>query len=207
MNLMKRLNRIAWLFYITLFVSCNSGSTKADKNAVSDSINDRTKTELIISKDSTLPESKPTHQEIYSEEWKRDETMAKLKFDPSTKIKNFNYKLNDNGYEVRIELYYINDRIVTVEKRIFDKDNDQLTLTAFDFVKDNECNSMTQWKKEDRMSYIYSMYGDSLIKYDVNGNKMSLNSLQKQKFIQSAKATLDSTMQHFQEFKYTFNWK
>ena len=89
---------------MVLFVSCNSGSKKANNNIASDPIDENTKTELINSKDSIVPESKPTHQEIYSEEWKRDEIKAKLKYDISTKKKNFNFKLNDNEDEVRIEL-------------------------------------------------------------------------------------------------------
>jgi len=192
---------------MVLFVSCNSGSKKANNNIASDPIDENTKTELINSKDSIVPESKPTHQEIYSEEWKRDEIKAKLKYDISTKKKNFNFKLNDNEDEVRIELYHVKDRIVTIEERIFDKDNDQLKLDVFDFTEDNDCTSSTHWNKKEQMSYIYSMYRDSLIKYDVNCKQIELDASQKQQIIQSTKASLDSIMQHFPEFKYSFNWK
>lgn len=160
-----------------------------------------------ISKDSTVSEGKPTHQDLYSSEWKRNEIKAKLKFDPSTKKDTFNFKLENNKGDVQIELYHVNDRIITVEKRIFARGNDQLRLEVFDFTVDNACISMTRWKKEDRMSYIYSLYGDSLIKYDVNCYLMELNSPQRQKLIQSAKASLDSTMHHFPKFKYSFKWR
>lgn len=204
---MKKANQIIWLIYMVLFVSCNSGLKKANNNISSDPIDENTKTELINSKDSIVPESEPTNQEIYSEEWKRDEIKAKLKYDPSTKKKNFNFKLNDNEGEVRIELYHVKDRIVTVEERIFDKDNDQLKLDVFDFTEDNDCISSTHWNKKEQMSYIYSMYWDSLIKYDVNCNQFELDVSRKQQIIESAKASLDSIMLHFPEFKYSFNWK
>ena len=165
------------------------------------------KTEQIISKDSTVPEGKPTYQDLYSREWKRTEIIGKLKFGPSTKKDTFNFKLGNNEGDVKIELYHINDRIIRVEKRIFDKNNDNLRLVVFDFSNDNVCISKTEWRKEDQMSYVYSLYGDSLIKYDGNCNLMELNSSQKQKIIQLAKASLDSTMQNFPKFKYSFNWK
>lgn len=204
---MKKVNQIIWLVYMVLFVSCNSGSKKANNNLASVPIDQNTKTELIISKDSIVPEKKPTYQEIYSEEWNRDEIKAKLKFDLSTKKKNFNFKTNNNVNEVRIELYHVNDRIVTVEKRIFDKGNDQLSYSIFDFDENNKCQSNTQRDYKEDRSYIYAMFWDSLVKYDVNCNKIELNSTQKQQVIQSAKASLDSIMQHFPEFKYSFNWK
>lgn len=204
---MKKFNQIIWLVYMVLFISCNSGSKKANKNPAGDPIGENTKTELIFSKDSIVPESKPTHQEIYSEEWKRDEIKAKLKFDPSTKIKYFNFKINENENEVRIELYHVRDRIVTVEKRIFDKDNEQLSFSMFDFDENNKCLSNTQRDYKEDRSYIYAPYRDSLIKYDVYCNKIDINTSQKQQIIQSVKASLDSIMQHFPEFKYSFNWK
>jgi hypothetical protein len=112
-----------------------------------------------------------------------------------------------DGNEARITLYYISDRIVRIEKRIYDKDNNQLGYTMFDFNENNTCFSNTQRDYKEKMSYTNAMYWDSLIRFDVNCKIIDINASQKQQIIESTKASLDSIMQHFPEFKYSFNWK
>lgn len=206
---MKKLILIVGVITLLPIISCNFESKRPinTKAVESLTINDTNVKKNNSHKDSVEIKSRPTYQDIYSEEWKRGEIIGKLKHDPSTKIKDYNYQLNDQGNKVNIELYHIKDRIVLIEKRTFDKINDQLKLDVYDFSEDNSCNAYTIWTKKEMMSYIYTMHWDSLIMHDVNCNKIDLNSAQKQKIIQTVKVSLDSIMQHFPEFNYTFNWK
>ena len=142
-------SKIQWLFFLTVIIICNSGS-KSPTN---------THSELMLSGNDSLPSMKPSYQDIYSIDYKWGENIGKLKHDPSTQIENYNYRLTREGLEVRIELYHVNNRIITLEKRTFDKNNVQLTLEAFEFTENNDCMSNTQWSNKEKMSYICNALG------------------------------------------------
>jgi hypothetical protein len=161
----------------------------------------------VSGKDSAVSGKKPTYQDIYSEDEKRSEVIGNLKHDPSTNKKDYNYKLGEDGNETRISLYSVKDRLVTIEKRVYDKNNNELGYSMFDFNENNVCLSNTQRDYKESMSYTNAMYWNTLIRFDVHCKIIDIGSSQKQQIIQSAKASLDSIMQHFPEFKYSFNWK
>ena len=161
----------------------------------------------VSGKDSAIFEKKPTYQQLYSESEKRFEITGNLKHDSITKKKDYNYKLGVDGNEARITVYYISDRIVRIEKRIYDMDNNELGFSMFDFNENNACFSNTQWNNKEKMSYTNAMYWETLIRFDVHCKIIDIDGSQKQQIIQLAKASLDSIMTHFPEFKYSFNWK
>lgn len=206
---MKKVNQIIWLVLLVTVISCNSSTKKLNNNDPDNSLKSSNfkMSEITSTKDSVIPEKKPTYQDIYSGDWKRSEIIGNLKHDPSTNKKDYNYKLKNDGNEVRISYYSVKDRIIRIEKRTYDKTDNELSFSMFDFDENNLCISNTQWNNVEKMSYTYSMYWDSLIKYDVNCKQIELDASQKQQIIQSTKASLDSIMTHFPEFKYSFNWK
>lgn len=206
---MKEFIQLACLICLILIVSCNTNPKKSNNNQVTEiSKKSDIKIEQSVSgKDSVIFEKKHTYQQLYSESEKRFEITGNLKHDSVTKKKDYNYKLGVDGNEARITLYYINNRIVTIENRKFDKNNNQLGYNMFDFDESNVCLSNTQRDYKEKMSYTNAMYWDTLIRFDIHCKIIDIDSSQKQQIIQLAKASLDSIMTHFPEFKYSFNWK
>ena len=194
---MKNSTKNQGLFFLAVIIICNSGS-RLTANSYSE--------QVLSGNDSLIPFVKPAYREIYSIDYKWGEKIGKLKHDPSTKVEKYNFRLSDEGLDVRIEVYHNTNRIITVEKRTFDKNNVQLTLEAFDFTENNDCMSCTQWNDEEKMSYIYSMHLGTLIKYDVNCKLIELRPAQKKQLIQSVKVSLDSIMRHFPGYTYSFKW-
>ena len=146
-----------------------------------------------------------THNELYSIGETRRDSSSRLYGDPSTPKKVFSEKSGDNIREITIK--YQNSRIIAVVDRITDNQNRMINNTVFNFDKKNECISTDYWNINKPMTYTFDMYWGSLIKYDVNYDPIEMTSSEKQKIIQTTKASLDSVMLHFPEFKYSFNWK
>jgi hypothetical protein len=206
---MKKFIEIPCFVFFSILINCNSGTKKLNINQAVKSIN---KTEVkevqfVAIKDSLVSQTRPTYQELYRKSEQINEAIGKLKYDPSTRKKEIISKLNDNGDEGRIELYHLNDRIITIEERNYDKSNKQINGSSYDFDEKNACFSNCQWITKDKMSYYYAMYWDTLIKFDVYCKLIDLTPSQKQEIIKSTKASLDSIMRHFPEFKYSYNWK
>ncbi len=208
---MERLTLILLFSFSVLMFGCKPAPKKTDNPNTELQIDKYEKIEKILPADVIerlrASKGKMSQQEefyVIGENW--DEILGKLKFDPSTCVENYSYKIDSNGNEARIELYHQKTQIVRVEKRIFDSNNEQLSYSMFDFYE-NECLSNTTRNKKDQMSYTYSMLLGALIKFDVDYNPIDMSDIQKRQAIESAKASLDSIMQHFPEFKYSINWK
>lgn len=195
---MKNLFKTHWFIFLSVIIILNSGS-KLPSN-ISE------KNHLVYGNDSLAPVAKPSYQEIYYKDYKWTEMIGNLKFDPSTKVESYILKINDQGDETRIKLYHNKNRMIRIEKRIYDKTNQEMNYDMYDFDTNNACLSLTQWGLKENMSYTYAMHWGSLIKYDVNCKLIELNPAQKQQIIQSVKVTLESIMQHFPGYKYSFNW-
>jgi len=204
---MKKVNQIIWLVYVVLFVSCNSGSKKTNNNQNIENLkNESGKVEqVILSKDSGILEKKPTSQQIYSEIETMLAITAKLKYDPSTLIKHYNHKLGNNLME--ISCYFSENRLIRIENRIFNEKEENISFMNFDFDDKNNCISNAIKKDSENESRIYAYINNYVIEYDSKLMPIVLDSSKKQQIIQLTKVSLDSTMQHFPEFKYSFNWK
>jgi len=150
---------------------------------------------------------KPSQQDIYSISENMGEIVGKLKHNPLTQKSSFKNTINDSGNEIRVDFFYQNDIIYRIESRIYDKNNTQISYCMFDFDKENNCISITQRDYGADMAFVYAFYWGYLIKYDADSNLIDLNDHQKKEIIQSSKTILDSIMQHFPKFNYTFNWK
>jgi hypothetical protein len=205
---MNQYFQVIVLGLLCIIINCNSGSkeTNIDLGIKQISKTDITQAQSISRIESEGLQKRPTYQEIYSKSGQINKIIGEQKHDPSTKKESYISTLNVKGDEVRIELYHINNRIVTVENRIYNKDK-QLNYSMFYFDEKNVCFSNTKRDYKEDRSYIYAMYWDTLIKFDVYCKLIDLPPSQKQEIIKSAKASLDSIMQHFPEFKYSINWK
>jgi hypothetical protein len=207
---MKRLTQILLFSFVVLMFGCKSAPKKTDNPQIELQKDKYEKIEKIIPADVIerlrMSNGKISQQEefyVIGENW--NELLGKLKLDSSTSVKNHSYKIDNNGIEARIELYYQKAQIVRVEKRIYNE-TEELSFSMFDFYE-NECLCNTIWNKQDKMSYSYSMLLGALAKYDVNYNPIEMSDLEKRQVIESTKVSLDSIMHHFPEFKYSFNWK
>lgn len=202
---MKNFNQLIWIILVC-FVSCNTGAKKQEGNKVVTPVKktEVTKMQSASSNDSLISKEKPTYQKLYTESERRFGEIGKLKYNPSTKKKIYNYVLKSDS--IKITLYHINERIATIEKRIYNK-NKQLEFYIYDFNENNDCFSCSQWNCTEKMTYTNAIYWDTFIRFDVDCKIIDIDSSQKKKIIQSTQASLDSIMQHFPEFKYSFNWK
>jgi len=194
---MKNLTQIQRLVFLAVIIICNSGS-KLPLNSKAD--------QELSGNDSLIPFVKPSYQEIYSTDYKWTEMIGILKHDSSTKIEFYSLKLNVQGDEERVQLYHNSDRMIRIEKRIYDKSNNELSYDMFDFDKNNICLSFTEWGLKENMSLTYAMHWGSLIEYDVNCKLVELRPAQKKQIIHSVRISLDSIMQHFPGYIYSFKW-
>ena len=85
--------------------------------------------------------------------------------------------------------------------------NQDLGYSIFDFDDQNKCFLNTQRDAREKMSYSDAVYWDTLIRFDVHCKVISLTKEKKTEIIQSTKASLDSIMQNFPQFKYSIDWK
>jgi hypothetical protein len=196
----------AWTFFLICIFGCNSGTKKQINNQTYERKNETqyTKKQPLLKNDSFIQKEKPTYQQLYSESERRLEATGSLKHDLATKNKTYNYLQSNDS--VKITLFYIGKRIVTVEKRIF-KGNIEKGFNIYDFDENNNMFSESKWNNVEKMTFTNAIYWGTLLRFDVRCNVVDLDLSQKQEIVKAAKASLDSIMQFFPEFKYTFDWE
>lgn len=203
---MKSAFRIICLVSIlTLTTFNNSWSQTKTSNALG--INAKIPSQMIISLDenSKIKIQNLSHEELYSKGEDIRGFFAKTSSNPPTKNKIYSEKLNHN--ETSINLYYQNSRVYVIVHRIVNTIGDMLFNKVFYFDDHNNCISCSEWSDKTKMTYTNAMYWDSLVRFDVDYNRIEIDPAQKQQIIQSSKLSLDSLMRHFPEFKYSLNWK
>jgi len=145
------------------------------------------------------------YQQLYSKiEYRRDSTLNLLK-DSLTLIKYHIDNLGSN--ERKIIFYYQQERIVAIVQRIYNNMNEILAYKVFYFEGNNNCDWYTTRNNKDLGSHTYSYLNGNIVESDFKISPIILENPQKQNIIHSSKASLDSIMQHFPEFKYSMNWK
>jgi len=204
---MKKIVIIFAMICIVLLMGC---ITKQNKNKLVQNIVTSNKN---IQQDSVEVDSAifisiaPTTQEIYIFDEKRTAEIGKLLRGANTEKKEFKYYYNNSGDEAKVILFYIKDRIVAIQKRIFDLENTEVSFSIYDFNGSNKCFSNTQWTIQEKKSYTLTTYNDSLIYYDNKSNVINIDFSQKQKLVQTVNDSLVSLMKFFPEFKYSSDLK
>lgn len=160
--------------------------------------------QIICSSHSVVLDKKPTSQQIYSDIEKRLAVSAELKHNPSTQVKHYKCTLGDKENE--ISCYYFKNRLIRIENRIFNHKAEIIWFRNFDFDENNNCFSNSS-KDENEGSRIYAYILNCVIEYDSTLRPKVIDSSQKEKVIDSVRLSLDSSMRHFTEFKYSMNWK
>jgi hypothetical protein len=203
---MKSIFKTICIFCLIIIIGCNRKPNRSNDQKVVNSKED-IQTIKGISSDDKLNNvgTKLTHDQLYSEGETRREVSTRLGAAPSTMKKLYSERLGNDS--LSIKLSYQKNRIIAVVYRITNSRDENIAYSVFYFDENNICITNTKRNKGEHMSYDYAMYYGSLIKCDVNYNQIEIDSLQRQQIIQSAKSSLDSIMQHFPEFKYSFNWK
>ena len=163
------------------------------------------KTSIETSKDNT--QEQLLQNKIYCAKEAQLEETAKLKFDPSTKKMMITQKIKNTDNEATLTLYYNDNQIILVEKRICDSSKREISFSIFSFDNKNRClrNDLRDYKKN--LSYANAIYWDTLTQHDIRCKVINLNKEKKVEIIQSTKASLDSIMQNFPQFKYSIDWK
>ena len=205
---MKSTIRIVAFFCVVILIGCKDKHIQSITNKP-ENINIEAQP-IQLKKDSSEENSKTevnklTHDQLYAIGETRRDSSARLYSDPST-LKKVYSEVIDEDTSI-MTLRYKQNRIISVVKRIINKYNVKLYNTVFCFRKDNECISVDYWNSVEKNTYTYDMFWGTLIKYDGNYNKIDIDVSQKLQIIKSTKVSLDSIMQHFPEFKYSFNWK
>lgn len=203
---MKKFILIIWLICLAFIFTNNSEIKKSNINGKIEPFKNKglKEVQFFLIRDSVYPEEKPTSQQLYSEIERMLSVTANLKHDEATLVKNLKLKLGDNKNE--ISCYYSKNRLIRIENRVFNNKNDVESFRMFDFDENNNCFS-NSIKDKDEESRIYAFISNYMIEYDSKLVPIILDSCQKQQIIQSARASLDSIMKHFPEFKYSMNWK
>ena len=200
-------NRFFLLVITILWVGCNSPKNHPKK------IKDEVRNSPIVKTEEKQSKKINTNtslsQLVYSENEKRTENIGKLKHNSSTQKKTYSFKNEITGNNNEITLYYINKRIVRIEKRIWNNKDEkvQLGYSMYDFNDKNVCIANTERNYKEKMSHTNAMFDDSLIRYDVNCKIILIDKLQKAKIISAVKNSLDSVMEHFPEFEYNLGLK
>ena len=145
-----------------------------------------------------------TREQLSSIGESRRKTFEKLLTNRAMKEKRYYFLA---GSKNSITAYYQYKRIVMIIYKTINSSNEVTATNAFYFDESNNCIYNTNWNIKDKISYTYDMHWGSLIKYDVNYQRMNIDPDEKQQIIQSARASLASMMEHFPDFRYTFYWK
>ena len=160
-----------------------------------------------LKKDSALTVKKATSEDLYTLDSKMAENLTALKYDPSTKQSKVSYTFDNTGSVVKVVLYYQNDRLIRVEKRIYDQNNTQTSYSMFNFNEKSGCFSNTQWSLKDIKTRTLTMSEYGLIYFNSDMTLIKLDSIQMQKLVQETKDSLNVLMGHFNGFKYSFEIK
>ncbi|MEI6138935.1 MAG: hypothetical protein WCP85_06715 [Mariniphaga sp.] len=165
----------------------------------------KTKMGVFYTDQVSIQERKPTTGEIYSEiETIRNLGLKQLS-EANTLTKKFNEKLGDN--DVKITLYYQPKSLLSIVYKVYDANGKRVSHQIFDFDKDNSCRLFSNYENRQIGELTYSFWKGFLLSTDSKYNSKVLEGGDKQKIIEFAKASLDSMMLHFSEFKYSLNWK
>jgi hypothetical protein len=203
---MKKIKLSIWLFMIVVaFCFCNNGSTKS--KAIQ---KDKDKEiGIFIEESFAALGDMPTSDQLYTLVENISERKAKLMMDSTTSIKEFSDTIGSRVN--RIFCYFQKDRLIAVQNRIriidLENKSKEISCMLFAFDENNCCfENLRQDNKNDTPRY-FTYYKNKIVVSGSMINPHFIDSTQKQEIINRAKASLDSTMQHFPEFKYSFNWK
>jgi len=192
---------VAFMFLFASFFSGQS-QVRSTENETS-----TTQQKIDLKKDSALTVKKPTSEDLYTLDSEMAEKLTALKYDPSTKQSKVSYASDNTGSVAKVVLYYQNNRLIRVEKRIYDQSNIQTSYSMFNFDEKNGCFLNTQWNLKDIKTRTLTMSEYGLIYFSGDMVLIELNSTKMQKLIQETKESLDALMGHFNGFKYTFEIK
>ncbi len=203
LKMKKTLNLIAIIGVISLMgrITCQKKSVR------NTDISSKNIQQSSVKLDSVSKPKALKSDEIYILNENLSENIGKLKYDPNTEKSEFKYLYDTSGLEARVVLYYVKERVVKVEKRIYGKDNNEISHSMYNFDETNECFSNTQWTRKDRESYTLLSYNNDLIYYDSRSNVINLDSGQKQELVKSINDSLVSLMKYVPKFKYSSGLK
>ena len=204
---MKKVNQIIWLVLLVTVISCNSSTKKLNNNGIDNSLKSSNfkMSEITSTKDSVIPEKKPTSGQIYSAIETKLDLWAKIKFDSSTIVKHYENKNGKNEHE--ISCYFSKDHLISVENRIISETGEDISFMMFHFDDKNICFANYRKDNEKDTSRFYAYINNYVIEYDHKLKPFIVDSLKKKQIIQETRTSLESNMQRFPEFKYSFNWK
>jgi|WetSurMetagenome_2_1015567.scaffolds.fasta_scaffold56913_1 hypothetical protein len=205
-KIMKSLINTICICFIIAIIGCTGRKIQPDETKLADQ-NKESQTVRETDKDIKLENitEKLTHEKLYSEGETRREYFEKIIADPSTTKNVYQEKVGDNL--ISLTLYYQQNRISSIVFRILNSKNEKIFNRIFYMDEKNNCLSVSTWDKNNPMEYTSAVFGDSLIRFDGHYNIIDLDSSQKQEIVKSTRASLDSIMLHFPEFKYTFDWE
>lgn len=182
------------LLAIIVFYGCNSASNRKKEKA-----RDVTLSEFYANTEKSI------NTEAYVMAEKIIERQAKLKNDPSTKIKQIIDTIGQNTHE--IYCYFSNDRLFQVQNRIINEKLKDISFMMFDFDENNNCFSIYIKENEKNKPCFYFFEKDTVIMHNFELSKFLDDRVVIKQIIKESTLVLDSTMKLFPEFKYTFNWK
>lgn len=192
------------LTLLGLGCSCNHLQTGTKKNEINTEQQAVKKTSIEEQRDTS--NGKLTHDVLYSIGETRRDSLTRIASDSATLKKSVSEKIGNN-FDLKY-IQYKGERIIAVVHRIIDdQSKKKITNSVFYFDEENNCMLNIIRDSNEPMSYTYDMNWNKLIKYDVDYNVVDIDTYEKQKVINSTKASLDSIMRYFPEFRYQFNWK
>ena len=142
---------------------------------------------------------------IYLDSKKINDFFAQIAADPAIEKKLL--KENSDSIFVNTTLSFLHNQIFLLVYRTFNQKKEKTYNSIFYFDNNNNCISNTIWNIKRGVSFTYAIYWGKMVKYDVNYKRIEIEPEQRQQIINSTKASLDSLMHHFPEFKYSFDWK
>jgi len=159
-----------------------------------------------LDKDSVSALKIPTPEDLDNLDVGMAKKLTALRYDPSTKKIRVNYPFDNTGLVVELTLYYNDNRLIRVEKYIYDQNKKQDSYSFFCFDEKNGCFCNTQWNLKDANKRVLTMspeYG--LVYFGSNMQLIKMKPNKMQQFLQETKDSLDALMGHFKNFKYTFD--
>ena len=142
---------------------------------------------------------------LYSEiENRRNITLSQLE-DSLTIIKYFNEKISENQH--KILFYYQKERIIAIISRMYNNKDEVIAYEVFYFKENNDCDWYTIRGINDEESKTYTFLEGLVVCSDASLTPIIIKESKKRQIIQLVKTSIDSTMRHFPEFKYSLNWE
>jgi len=160
-----------------------------------------------LKKDTVSTSKNVTSEELYALEAKMAEKLTALKYDAATKQSKVEYPSDNSGSVAKVVLYYLGNRLIRLEKRIYDQTNAPLSYSMYTFNEKNACFCNTQWNQKDGKTQFLTKSDYGLIYFDSDMKLIELAPAQMDKLVQESKDSLDGVMTHFKDFKYTFEMR